>query len=90
MPLRKYNRSYYQYQVTYRIFRSDRTEEVRAAEWNTDLLFHQVHFWNRKRLIRDSKHDYFVKLISKEKDIREIEVIKEDFVLVSRYTYEAY
>lgn len=90
MPLRKFNKSYYQYRAVYRVHKEDKTEEIKETVWNTDVLYYQVHFWNRKAVTRTIKHKFFEHLISKEKDITQIEVIKEEFVLISRYACEVF
>lgn len=90
MSFRKYNRSYYQYQVTYRIHKRNQLEEIRNSEWNTDILYNQMHFWNQRRLTQEVKQIFLEKLVLLEKDITQIEILNEKFILIPRYTCEIY
>lgn len=90
MSFRKYNRSYYQYQITYRICKRNQPEEIRNSEWNTDILYNQMHFWNKRRLTQKVKHGFLEKLVLLEKDITQIEILNEKFVLIPQYNCEIY
>lgn len=83
----RHNSSYYRYTALYSIIWKNGSTE-RLNMWrDTEILYNKLHFWNRDRLRRKYRKLLFDEIIQGGKVIA-IELLKDDFILISRYTYE--
>ncbi|MDR7810515.1 hypothetical protein [Lacrimispora sp.] len=84
MPFTKINQSFYRYEITYRILNCDKSEEIRTDRLDTDILYNKLNFWNKKRHMRDCERKVISKVIQDGR-ISRLQILQENFILVSRY-----
>lgn len=86
MLLQRYNNSFYRYEATFHVWYKDKTEEIKEVNCDTDILYNQLHFWNKKRIIRKYK-TLMVEKMARDGQMVMCELIQDDLVLISRISY---
>lgn len=82
------NESYYQYRASCSIRKEDGTEEIKNYELETDILYGDVHFWNRLYYLKKSQNMLF-DFASREPGIVKCRILQERLVLIPRFTYKS-
>lgn len=86
MQRKRQNQSYYQYRASCRIRKEDGSEEIKNYELETDILYGDMHLWNRFRHFKQSQNMLF-DLVGQDPGIVKCKILEEDLVLVPRFTY---
>ena len=81
------NESYYQYRASCSIRKEDGTEEIKNYELETDILYGDLHFWNRLYYLKKSQNMLF-DFASREPGIVKCRILQERLVLIPRFTYK--
>nr|WP_288826649.1 hypothetical protein [uncultured Clostridium sp.] len=82
------NESYYQYRASCSIRKEDGTEEIKNYELETDILYGDLHFWNRFYYLKKSQNMLF-DFASREPGIVKCRILQERLVLIPRFTYKS-
>jgi hypothetical protein len=82
------NESYYQYRASCSIRKEDGTEEIKNYELETDILYGDLHFWNRIYYLKKSQNMLF-DFASREPGIVKCRILQERLVLIPRFTYKS-
>lgn len=82
------NESYYQYRASCSIRKEDGTEEIKNYELETDILYGDLHFWNRLYYLKKSQNMLF-DFASREPGIVKCRILQERLVLIPRFTYKS-
>lgn len=83
------NESYYQYRASCSIRKEDGTEEIKNYELETDILYGDLHFWNRLYYLKKSQNMLF-DFASREPGIVKCRILQERLVLIPRFTYKSH
>ncbi len=86
MQRKRQNESYYQYRASCQIRKEDGSEEIKNYELETDILYGDMHLWNRFHHFRQSQNMLF-DLVGQDPGIVKCKILEEDLVLVPRFTY---
>ena len=86
MQRKRQNESYYQYRASCQIRKEDGSEEIKNYELETDILYGDMHLWNRLHHFRQSQNMLF-DLVGQDPGIVKCKILEEDLVLVPRFTY---
>jgi hypothetical protein len=83
------NESYYQYRASCSIRKEDGTEKIKNYELETDILYGDLHFWNRLYYLKKSQNMLF-DFASREPGIVKCRILQERLVLIPRFTYKSH
>lgn len=86
MQRKRQNESYYQYRASCRIRKEDGSEEVKDYELETDILYEDMHLWNRYHHFKQSQNILY-DLIGQDSGIVKCKILKQEMVLLPRFTY---
>ena len=86
---KRHNESYYQYRASCSIRKEDGTEEIKNYELETDILYGDLHFWNRLYFLKKSQNMLF-DFASREPGIVKCRILQERLVLIPRFTYKSH
>lgn len=86
MQRKRQNESYYQYRASCQIRKEDGSEEIKNYELETDILYGDMHLWNRSHHFKQNQNMLF-DLVGQDPGIVKCKILEEDLVLVPRFTY---
>lgn len=86
MQRNRQNKSYYQYRASCQIRKEDGSEKIKNYELETDILYGDIHLWNRIHYIKQSQNMLF-DLVGQDPGIVKCKILEEELVLVPRYIY---
>ncbi|WP_077610640.1 hypothetical protein [Clostridium sp. Marseille-P2415] len=88
MRTKRQNESYYQYRASCCIRRDDGSEEVKNYELDTDIMYGDLHFWNKFYYMRQSQNMLYA-LAARDTGVVKCKILKEELILIPRFTYKS-